>query len=94
MSVNVDQAHIEPRNITRCLKIVCERAEVPLITLHELRKFFTSHITRKLSQDGSYSPKIVQHLLGHSTPGVALSVYTKVIQEDLDKATLNLTTLS
>ncbi len=81
---------ILPRNITRCLDTVCERAEVPRITLHELRKFFTSHITKKLAENGNYSPKIVQHLLGHSTPGVALSVYTKVIQEDLDKATLNL----
>ncbi len=43
-------------------------------------------MTKELVRQARYSPKIVQHVLGHSHPGVALEHYNRVVGEDLAAA--------
>lgn len=70
------------RTLYRSLEQIAKGAEVPPCTLHELRKCYTSYLTRELIKQGTYSPKLVARLLGHSSPEVSLSVYTLVNEQD------------
>lgn len=47
-----------------------------------MRKVLPPYLTRNLIKQGRYSPKLVAKLLGHSDHGVALDVYTLVIDDD------------
>lgn len=89
MFPNYDGGVSSPRNIYRTRDQLIEALALPHSTLHQMRKVFTSYITRDLIQQGRYSPKLVQKLLGHARPDVAMSVYTLVIDEDYMGATFS-----
>lgn len=72
-----------PTNIRREFKSIIERAEVPDIRFHDLRRTAATYWARK-----GFTPKVIQHLLGHSTPHVALAVYTDVLNEQMRSAYL------
>lgn len=55
------------------------------IRLHGLRHTFATYLARQ-----GHSPAVIQRLLGHSTPYLALKVYTHVMEEDLLDVTLEL----
>jgi integrase len=55
------------------------------IRLHGLRHTYASYLARS-----GQPPAVIQRLLGHATPDLALRVYTHVMQPDLEKATLDL----
>lgn len=55
------------------------------IRLHGLRHTFASYLARS-----GQPPAIIQRLLGHATPDLALRVYTHVMEIDMEKATLDL----
>jgi len=55
------------------------------IRLHGLRHTYASYLARS-----GQPPAIIQRLLGHATPDLALRVYTHVMEIDLEKATLEL----
>lgn len=55
------------------------------IRLHSLRHTYASYLAR-----AGYQPAVIQRLLGHSTPDLALRVYTHVMDEDLVDARLEL----
>lgn len=89
MFPNYDGGVSSPRNIYRTRDQLIDALGLPHSTLHQMRKVFTSYITRDLIQQGRYSPKLVQKLLGHARPDVAMSVYTLVIDEDYMGATFS-----
>jgi integrase len=55
------------------------------IRLHSLRHTYASYLAR-----AGHPPSVIQRLLGHSTPDLALRVYTHVLDEDLTRASLDL----
>ena len=63
--------------------------ELPPIYFHSLRKCAATYITQALVDAGRYAPKIVAQILGHSKVDVALEVYTKVVNQDLQYAIFN-----
>lgn len=81
---------IEPRNIYRARDELIEQLALPPSTLHQMRKVFTTYVTKDLIRRGLYSPKIVQRLLGHERPDVALETYSLVMEDDYNQAALNL----
>lgn len=56
---------------------------------HHLRKIYTTHLTRQLLANGSYSPKLVAQILGHSDTKVAMQIYTQVIEADYASAVVD-----
>lgn len=55
------------------------------IRLHGLRHTYASYLAR-----AGHPPAVIQRLLGHASPDLALRVYTHVIDDDLERAVLNL----
>lgn len=82
--------HLDPHNLYRSRDEIISKLSLPYSTLHQMRKVYTTYITKRLLQQGNYSPKIVMKLLGHNRPHVAQEVYTLLIDEDYQTATLNL----
>jgi len=91
---------MDPRNYYRQFKRAIRRAneiadeleaagkpaiKVRDIRLHSLRHTYASYLAR-----AGYPPAVIQRLLGHSTPDLALRVYTHVMDEDLVNARLEL----
>jgi len=91
---------MDPRNYYRQFKRAIRRANeiadeaeatgkpavrVRDIRLHSLRHTYASYLAR-----AGYPPAVIQRLLGHSTPYLALRVYTHVMDEDLVNARLEL----
>ena len=70
------------RTVYRARDTLITDLGLPKSTLHQMRKVYTSYLTRDLVKHGRYSPKLVAKLLGHSDHSVALDVYTLVIDED------------
>ncbi len=69
-----------PRNIERNFKSLLEKADLPIIRFHDLR-----HTAATLLLIEGVHPKVVQELLGHSTIGLTLDLYSHVLptmQED------------
>jgi len=58
--------------------------KVPTIRMHDLRR-----IAATLWAQQGQPPKVIQRLLGHSTPMLALSIYTDVMRRQLTTAALD-----
>jgi integrase len=77
---------LEPGNLYRAQARIVEKLGLPRARLHDLRALYATYVTKELVRQARYSPKIVQHVLGHSHPGVALEHYNRVVGEDLAAA--------
>ncbi len=80
---------LESRTIYRGLDTLAKDLKLPRSTLHQLRKVYSSHITQDLIAAGTYSPKLLAKLLGHTKADVALSVYSLVADDDFSAAVLD-----
>lgn len=69
---------IQPPNLGRRLNEYADKAGVPRIRFHTLRKIFTTEFLR-----AGGSPKQAQYWLGHATSKLVMEVYAG-IQEELD----------
>lgn len=85
-----DGTPFEAPNIRRAKTELCKKAEVPNIDVHTLRKIFCTLLTKELVQKGIWNPKIVMQIMGHSNEGVAIAVYTQVIEADKEQAFVTL----
>lgn len=65
--------------------LVGDKARVRRIRLHDLRHIYASYLARQ-----GHGPAIIQRLLGHATPDLALRVYQHVNRDDLFSAALEL----
>jgi len=68
---------VEPRNLARTFDLLCERAEVRRIRLHDTR-----HTCASLLAAAGTHPRTIMAILGHSQIGVTMNVYTHVATED------------
>lgn len=73
-----------PWNVHRAFVDFAEAAGVPRIRFHDLRRIAATLWARQ-----GVEPKVIQQLLGHSTPHLALSVYQGVLDERVDAARLD-----
>lgn len=64
---------LNPGNVRRALRRYAKRAGVPAIRLHDLRRSYASFLA-----EAGYHPSVIQRLLGHASPDLALRVYTSV----------------
>lgn len=78
-----------PRNINRAFNRYQARAGLPPIRFHDLRRIAATLWARR-----GFPPKLIQALLGHSTPHVALAVYQGVLDEQMREAHLSLDDLT
>lgn len=85
-----DGTPFEAPNIRRAKTELCKKADVPNIDVHTLRKIFCTLLTKELVQKGIWNPKIVMQIMGHSNEGVAIAVYTQVIEADKEQAFVTL----
>lgn len=76
---------IYPPNLRLRLHDYADKAGVPRLRFHDLRRIFASNFI----QAGG-SPKLLQRWLGHATADLAMEVYTDVIEADLDASALEL----
>ena len=72
-------------NVVRAFQEYRNRAGLPPATFHDLRRTYAT----MLAMDGHH-PSVIQRLLGHSTPDLALRVYTVVSEDRAALATVNL----
>lgn len=80
---------ITPSNLTRALRTLCKHHGLPMIRFHDLRRVYATLLARK----GAH-PRVIQAMLGHSTPGLAMTVYTDVMQDQVERAGLALEDIS
>jgi integrase len=73
-----------PWNVHRAFVAASEAAGLPRIRFHDLRRIAATLWARQ-----GVEPKVIQQLLGHSTPHLALSVYQGVLDERVDAARLD-----
>jgi len=76
---------LNPGNVHRALRNYAAKAGVPVIRVHDLRRTYAS----LLAEDG-YHPSVIQRLLGHASPDLALRVYTSAHESRLEAATVDL----
>lgn len=77
------------RNVTRTFERITARAGLPTIRFHDLRRTFAT-----LQAKRGTHPRTIQALLGHSTPTLAMTVYTDVLEEQIRAATLDVRALA
>jgi integrase len=65
---------VNERNVTRALHHHLRELGQPVIRFHDLRRTYATLLTVQ----GTH-PRVIQKLLGHSTPHLAMSVYTDVL---------------
>jgi len=75
-------------NLGRAFRDTLEKSKVTNLRLHDLRR--TAATLWALQGHG---PSVIQRLLGHSTPHLALAVYTDVMRGQLESAALNPTAI-
>ena len=80
---------ISGTNLTRALRRIAVAAGVPVIRFHDLRRTSASLLAR-----ANVPPSAIQARLGHSTPTLAMQVYTDVYEEDARRAVVDLGLLS
>jgi integrase len=73
-----------PWNVHRAFVDFADAAGVPRIRFHDARRIAATLWARQ-----GVEPKVIQQLLGHSTPHLALSVYQGVLDERVDAARLD-----
>lgn len=71
------------RNVQRAFTTACRHANVH-VRFHDLRRTAAT-----LWALNGATPKMIQLLLGHSTPNLALAIYTDVMDDQLDGAALD-----
>lgn len=86
--VSSTRGRLSGRHVSGRLHEIAKAAGVPDIRFHDLRKTTASLWARQ-----GVAPAVIQALLGHATPDLALRVYTRVYAEDLKRAALDLTAL-
>ena len=72
-------------NVVRAFQEYRARAGLPPATFHDLRRTYAT----MLAMDGHH-PSVIQRLLGHSTPDLALRVYTVVSEDRAALATVSI----
>jgi integrase len=72
-------------NLVRAFHRCRERAGLPAARFHDLRRSYASILA-----SAGHHPAIIQRLLGHRTPDLALRVYTDVTDERLALAVVSL----
>lgn len=77
---------LEPRNIYRAWHQLLDELKLPDAVPHDLRGIYGTYVVKELVRQGTWSPKILQELLGHSTPDVGLRHYARVIEADYQGA--------
>src|SRR5690606_15559808 len=87
--VSRTRGRLSGRHVSGRLHELSEAAKVPSIRFHDLRKTTASLWARQ-----GVAPAVIQALLGHATPDLALRVYTAVYAEDLKRAALDLATIA
>lgn len=75
-------------HVSKRMRDLAETAGVPRVRFHDLRKTSASLLARS-----GVPPAVIQARLGHSSPDLALRVYTRVFEEDANRAILDLTAL-
>lgn len=83
--VSSKRGHLSGRHVSGRLHELAAKAGVPDLRFHDLRKTTASLWARE-----GVPPAVIQVLLGHATPDLALRVYTRVYAEDLARAALDL----
>ena len=73
-----------PWNVHRAFRQQTDRARLPRIRFHDLRRIAATLWARQ-----GIEPKVIARLLGHSTPHLALSVYQGVLDERVEAARLD-----
>lgn len=71
-------------NLGRAFRLAVGRAGVPYIRFHDMRRTAAT-----LWAEQGQPPKVIQRLLGHSTPHLALAIYTDVMRDQLSSAALD-----
>lgn len=69
MCANSTGGYVLPKNITRELKIACKKAEVPIVSPHELRHTFITIMENELECPASILKEIVGHAKDRVTGG-------------------------
>lgn len=72
------------RNVERAFKRTLEKANLKTMRLHDVRR-----TTATWWAASGATPKVIQQLLGHSTPNLALAIYTDVLEGQAESAALN-----
>jgi integrase len=80
---------LEPSNIYRSRDEIIEALGLPHSTLHQMRKVYASYVSRNMIRKGTFSPKKLQALLGHSSPDTAIKIYTQIIEDDTEGMTFD-----
>lgn len=65
---------LEPRNLTRHLHQLCKTAGLPPERFHNLR-----HTAASIGFAEGLDPKMIQHMLSHSSIGVTMDTYTHLV---------------
>ena len=73
----------DPNNVLRTFNRYIEKAEVPKITIHDLR-----HLHATLMLESGVNPKVVAERLGHSRVGVTLDLYSHVSSDIQEEAAI------
>jgi integrase len=72
---------VEPRNLVRSFRRICEHDKIRLIKVHHLR-----HTTASLLKKLKVPPRDAQMILGHAHISTTMQIYTHVDQEARDEA--------
>jgi excisionase family DNA binding protein len=79
---------IEPRNLVRSFRRVCDSNQIRVIKVHHLR-----HTTASLLKKLRVAPRDAQMILGHAHISTTMQIYTHVDQEARDDAVASLNKL-
>ena len=79
---------IEPRNLVRSFRRICDRNQIRAIKVHHLR-----HTTASLLKKLRVAPRDAQMILGHAYISTTMQIYTHVDQEARDDALASLNKL-
>lgn len=83
--VQADGRAYHPARLRQLFQAVAKRAGVPIIRLHDAR-----HSCATLALDAGLHPKVVQQLLGHSSWGVTMDLYSHQVERLQRDAVLRL----
>ena len=79
---------VEPRNLVRAFRAICDRHKIRVIRVHDLR-----HTTASLLKKLRVAPRDAQMILGHAHVSTTMQVYTHVDEEARDDALTSLNQL-
>ena len=79
---------IEPRNLVRSFRRICDSNQIRVIKVHHLR-----HTTASLLKKLRVAPRDAQMILGHAHISTTMQIYTHVDQEARDDALASLNKL-